>query len=297
MKSAIFFLLEKLEKGNSWLIIIAILMAPLSWSIESLKWKLLTNKFATISFPKALGSVLTGMSFAFVTPGKVGDFLGRMLYFDSGVRIRTIIAVLIGNFAHVIVTFVMGILGLVVLNIINPGWWQLLLLMIAVIIGIAFIFLYSRINSYDFPVKNHLSKFNRFLIALKILKRYSNSDLWKVCLFSLAKFCTYTIQFLIIASIFGISMNWIIGFFIAAAMFWLIMVIPSFIVADIIVRGYVAELLFISTGLVSSSVSILGGSYTLWLINWVIPAIIGSIVLLLFRFMNRHKKNTESLTA
>lgn len=285
---ALGYLLSKIKTGNAWMIFLAIFLAPVSWLIESIKWKYLTSKFAHITLFKSLSSVMTGMSFAFISPGKVGDFVGRMLYFDEKTRFRSVIAVLVGNLAHVMVTFLMGIIGLIILIFIAPGWWQLSLLIGAIAIGGVLAYLYFNLNRLSLQAKNPKSFYGKFLTALKILKRYSKKDLLKVCFFSLLKFSTYTIQFLIIAAIFGAEMNWILGFFIAAVMFWMIMVIPSFFIADIIVRGYVAELLFVSTSIVNSSVAVLGGTYTIWIINWVLPSIIGALTLLVYRLFNKN---------
>ncbi len=60
----------------------------------------------------------------------------------------------------------------------------------------------------------------------------------------------------------------------------MIAIIPSFLIADIGVRGFVAGLLFVNTGLASNALAIYSASYVIWLLNLVLPAIIGSLLLL-----------------
>ena len=104
-------------------------------------------------------------------------------------------------------------------------------------------------------------------------------------LVSLVRFCIYNLQFLMVANIMGAGIPWAGGILVSAVMFWMITVIPSFFVADLGVRGYVAGLLFTETGIAGNAVAILAGSYTIWLLNWVLPAIIGSMLLLTIRIV------------
>lgn len=265
------------------ILFLAVLLAPVNWIIESFKWRYLTKSFKQQSLLHALASVLTGMSFAFVSPGKVGDFAGRILYFNKRTRLRAIIATLVGNLAHVIITFLMGGIGLIVLNFYSTGWWQLSLLGLCFGSFALLLFLYLRIQQVQ-PYLRKISWLGKLGVALRILKRYKTDDLLRILAFSLLKLCVYTAQFVLLAYVFGTDMPLLAGYFIAFSMFWLITVIPSFFVADIIVRGYVAELLLVGTGIASAATPVLAGSYAIWLVNWVLPSLIGAATILIYRW-------------
>ncbi|MFX6258723.1 hypothetical protein ABTF80_21960, partial [Acinetobacter baumannii] len=66
-----------------------------------------------VSFGKAYKAIFAGQAFAFNTVNSVGEFLGRMFYLDDGNRLRSISLTMVGSLSQLIVTFIMGIAGLV----------------------------------------------------------------------------------------------------------------------------------------------------------------------------------------
>lgn|GEM_PF-100344 len=273
-----------LENSNAALVIFVILLAPVNWCTEAFKWQMLLRKIEPVPYIKALSSVLTGMAFGLVTPSKIGDFAGRILYLEDKNKLRAAIATLIGNTAQTLVTFIAGTCGLVYLNIRYPGSWQVFCLIAAIISGVCLAYFYIRIDTIANWAEGK-TWLRKVIISIRILKRYSKRELLQVLLVSLVRFCTYNTQFLIVANIMGAGIPWTGGFLLAAVMFWMITVIPSFFVADLGVRGYVAGLLFTETGIAGNGIAILAGSYVVWLLNWALPAIIGSLLLLTVRIV------------
>lgn len=282
---------KQFQSGKTGLMLVILLLAPTSWIIESLKWRFLLLKVQKISIWTAIAAVLTGMSFAILSPGKSGDFAGRILYLQSNTRWRGVVASLVGSFAHVLVTFFMAILGFSVLLLHHWDGQIFALFIIALCSGLGIAFLYFRIQKLNFKAKNRKSWWGKFLLALKVLRRYHPHDLIKVLMFSLVKFCLYTTQFVLVTYLFGSTLDFGVSFFTAAAMFWIIMIVPSMFVSDIFIRGFVAKFLFVDTGLIQDSTPIFAGTYIIWLTNWVLPSLIGALVLLINRLW--HKEKTE----
>lgn len=277
------------DGGNYTLIIVILLMAPMSWCIEAAKWRFILKKIQQISLPTAIASVLTGMSFAMVTPGKVGDFAGRILYLKENIRLRGTIATLVGSFAHIVVTFFLGTIGMAVVLTQHASWLEWTLFLTAITVGIGVALLFFNIHRLRFKPINKKSWLGKLLLALKILKRYDRKDLLKIVGLSFLKLCTYTTQFVLVTFLFGSPLSFELSFFVAAAMFWMIMIIPSFFVADVVVRGVVAEQLFVKTDIIMTSTPILAGTYIIWLINWVLPSIIGALSLMVYRLVMKYR--------
>lgn len=270
------------QEGNKLLMLLVLLLAPCNWMLEAFKWKLLLNKIEPVPFRRALASTLTGIAFSMVTPNKIGDFAGRILYVTDKNKLRAVVATLVGNLAHTIVTFIFGIIGLIYFNVYYPGLWQKFTL-IGALLGVALLLLlYLRINFLAEWVE-HKKWYRQLIVAIRILKRYSRKDLIQLLLLSSARFSVYCIQFLVLANLLGAGVDWMEGLLLAALMFWMITVIPSFLVADLGVRGFIAGLLFTTTAIAGNSMAILAGSYIIWLLNLVLPAIIGSLLLLTIR--------------
>lgn len=280
-------------QSERWGLMVAIVcMAPLSWFVESLKWRFLVRKIQVLSLGTAFASVLTGMSFAMVTPGKTGDFAGRILYLQSKSRLRGTIASLVGSFAHMLATFTIATPSFIIVYLISKDWKMLCLGLAVLISGGGLGWLYFNLHRWTFtPKKNNV--FNKLITALKVLKRYNRKDLKWVVFFSCIKFCIYTTQFVLVTWLFGNELGFFVSYATAAAMFWLIMVIPSFFLADVVVRGVVAKFLFIDTGISPSSTPIFAGTYIIWLVNWVIPSILGALTLLIIRLINSFSKEGD----
>lgn len=281
------------KSGSTLLIVLIVLLAPLNWALEAVKWHLMARKIEPISFLRALCAVLTGIAFSLVTPNKIGDFAGRILYLKEKGRLRGIIATLVGNWAHLIVTFVMGISGLIYFNLNYPGNWQKITLVSASVLLAALLFFYFRVERLAY-LAERARWMRKLVVALRILKRYSRKDLLSYLGLSLLRFSVYTLQFLLLINVLGAGIPWFSGFLLAALMFWMIAAIPSVFITDIGVRGFVAGLLFTQTGISDNALAILAGSYFIWLLNLVLPAIFGSFLLLTLRRRKTRPTDTPS---
>jgi hypothetical protein len=270
--------------GNKFLLALVLLLAPVNWMLEAKKWQMLLRKIEPLPFRRAFASTLTGIAFSLVTPNKIGDFAGRILYLDDKNKLRAVIATLVGNLAQTIVTFVFGIAGLIYFNIYYPGPWQGLALIAALLAAAILVFVYLRIDLIA-SWSEGKPWLRKIIISIRILKRYSRNDLLQLLWMSLIRFCVYNLQFLVLANVLGAGIPWHTGFLVSGLMFWMITVIPSIFVADLGVRGFIAGLLFTDTAISANSMAILAGSYMIWFLNLVIPAIIGSILILTIRII------------
>ena len=64
-------------------LIIALILVPVNWGIETFKWKYLIKKIEYISFSKAFKSILSGVTIGIFTPNRMGEFAGRIFYLES----------------------------------------------------------------------------------------------------------------------------------------------------------------------------------------------------------------------
>jgi len=270
------------QDGNRFLIWLVVLLAPVNWIMEARKWQLLLRKIEPLPFRKALASTLTGISFGLITPNRIGDFAGRILYLKHNARLRGAIATLISNLAQTVVAFAFGIIGLVYFNFAYRGGWPAVVLVAALGGTAVLLYFYLRIDI----LSRWIERFPRLRslgIAFRVLRKYSKRDLLKVLGIALIRFCIYNLQFLTFINVFGAGIPWLSGFFLTGLMFWMLTMLPSIFIADLGVRGFVAGLIFTDTGIAANAVSVLAGSYFIWFLNLVIPAIIGSFLLLTIR--------------
>lgn len=269
-------------------ILVGLVLAPLNWLAEAVKWQLLLKKIEKIPLKRAYASVLSGISIALISPNKTGDFLGRILFLKKKNWLHGSIASLLASFSQVVVTFLFGFLGMIYLQVYYSTNWTIYLL-IAASAGLALLlYFYINIDRLS-KVATRFKKLRLLVISFYVLKRYSRKELWKILGIALLRFCIYTFQFLILLYSFNGKTPFFTGFFLAGLMFWLITVIPTFFVADIGVRGFVTGLVFISTGVCRNPFPVLCASYLLWLMNWALPAVIGSILIVWEKIFKRKR--------
>ena len=62
-----------------WYLIVALLLMPLNWWLESKKWHILLSAFLTWPFSRAWRATIAGVSVSAATPNRIGEIGGRML--------------------------------------------------------------------------------------------------------------------------------------------------------------------------------------------------------------------------
>src|SRR5690606_37217484 len=118
--------------------------------------------------------------------------------------------------------------------------------------------------------------------VLGFVKRISNETVFKVVLYSLMRYLTFSFQFYYLLFLFGIDMSYLEAMVAIASMYLLSSIIPSIFIFDVIIKGGVAVYLF---GLIGVSESIVLSIVTfMWILNFVFPSVIGSYHVLRFKF-------------
>jgi len=77
-------------KENYQLVGLTLILVPINWLFEVLKWKLLIDKIQNMPLVKAIKSINFGISLALITPNNIGDFGGRLLYIEKEKRWQAI---------------------------------------------------------------------------------------------------------------------------------------------------------------------------------------------------------------
>ena len=99
-----------------------------NWTIEAQKWRLLLVGTERFSLWKSLQSVLTGVAVSVITPNRIGEYMGRILYLRNVHKIQGITVTIIGSFAQLIITGFLGLIGVAyyILNVQNFSWLTIL---------------------------------------------------------------------------------------------------------------------------------------------------------------------------
>ncbi len=274
---------ESFTTPLAWNLVAVILLMVVNWSIEAVKWKISVKPIQQVSFLKAFRAVLSGVSFSVSTPNRVGEYLGRVLYMDEGNRLKTISITIVGSISQLIITLLMGCIGLILLRtavesnqLLSPIWMKVILYgTIAVLSGL--ILFYFRL-SWIIKWVDKLPGSNRFAYLVRALEDFDAGLLFKLVLLSALRFVVFIVQYYLLFHLFAVEISWWNCLWSVSLTFFVLAVIPSFAIADIGLRGEVGIRLI---GIFATNqLGILFTTITIWFVNLIVPAIIGSLLLL-----------------
>lgn len=266
-----------------WNLVAVILLMVVNWSIEAFKWKISVRPIQPVSFLKSFRAILSGVSFSVSTPNRVGEYFGRVLYMDEGNRLKTISITIVGSISQLIITLLMGFAGLLILRpgieanqLISPIWMNVIIYGTAGVLTMLLLF-YFRL-AWLIRWVDRLPGSNRFAYLIKALEDFDAGLLLRLLFLSLMRFVVFIIQYYLLFRLFAVDVTWVQTFWTVSVSFLVMAVIPSIAIIELVQRGKV-----MTTILALYSSNGLGVSFTalgIWLINLIIPAIVGSVLIL-----------------
>lgn len=268
-------------------LVLVVLLMVVNWVLESLKWWHLTRILAPMSIWKAIEAVFCGLTWAVFTPNRIGEYGGRVMFLPNRKRIHGIFAMAVGSFGQNVITNVLGAGALVwfLYSYIPLNSW--LMAGTTIIAGsfmalmLVFYFhikwLVKLLNSIKF-----LRKYHRFF---DIMGNYKAGELINIMWFCLARFFVFTFQYYLVIHLLipgipllQLSLLMFVFFFIQSA-------IPSLDLLDIGVRSFTAGALF---GYIThQTIAVVVAVSLIYIINLIIPAILGSIFVFKLKFFDR----------
>lgn len=253
---------------------VSILLIGFNWGFEALKWQWLVSKFYKVSFSTSFRAILAGNSISLWIPNRTGEYLGRILYVPSEVRVKGILATLVGSAAQLAITLIMGGGGLLFYIYFQLKNFYLFLgtgLMV-LISGAVLLFLYFHIQRVRRFIP-HYDKLKKIRKYARIYREYAVADLSRVLLYSLIRYLIFCTQFLLLTRVFGANIPIVDGFFLLFLIYLIQTAVPTTALTELGMRGVTTVFFF--QVYTSNIAAVLAASYTLWVINLAVPGIIG----------------------
>lgn len=266
------------QTGPNYLLYLAIALMPLNLGFEAWKWHMLAASAQRISFKQAVLSYIAGISFSLITPNRIGEYPGRILYLKKTNTFRLVSVSILGAIAQMLTLFLYGLAGLIYFNIKFPGTMHMLVLAGCFVVTIIVAIVYWRFETW-MPLIQRIKwlKRYRYHIYGKLLNRFTPTEQTRILLVSIVRYATYTAQYLILLLWLKVDVPIGEGFLLCALFFWVIAVIPSVTLVELGERGQVG--LYIFHHFSQNTIGILGATVGVWCINLIVPGIIGSILL------------------
>ena len=273
---------------QQWKIWVVIILMLVNWGIEARKWQSAICQVQKISYLRAFKATLTGVTMASFTPNRIGEYLGRMLYIEEGKRMQSISLTIICSIAQLLITMIAGVAGILYLKSYlyqhpTPGHLALQFFLNALAFGVIFTFViltifYFRV-SWLVRLLKKISSSGKFLVYIKVLEDFNATILLRILSLSFSRYLVFIVQYYLLFSVFGVSLTWWQTFGGMSVIFLVMAVVPTFTFLTELGLRWEASIQVIELFSVNT-VGIFATSFGIWLINLIIPALIGSLLIL-----------------
>jgi hypothetical protein len=288
--------LHAITGPQQWKLWLVVALMPLNWGIEARKWQLALRSTGGISYRDALKAIFTGTTMASFTPNRMGEYLGRILYVKEGRRIAAISLTIVCSMAQLLITLLIGTLGVIYLRhslhrISLPaparlewGLNALLFLVIALLVSLTIIyFRFSRMLS----VLKKIPGAGKYLAYVKVLENFDATILLRILFLSFGRYIVFIVQYALIFPVFGVSLGFGQVWGGMSVVFLVMAIVPTFTFLTEMGLRWEASIQVLEIFSVNT-VGIFAASFAIWLINLIIPALIGSLLIVSIKlFKNR----------
>ncbi len=260
----------------------------LNWGLEARKWQLALRPLGRVSLALSYRAIFSGATMAFFTPNRMGEYLGRMLYLEPGKRWSSISLTVVCSIAQLLTTLVVGATGLIFLRPVIAGAWEgsnidiifWINLLIAVVFAVATVLtiFYFRLSSLV-RWAGAWRWMRKWVVYLRPLQAFNATILLRILSLSVSRYLVFVTQYYLLFEVFEVEMGWWQSFWSVSVIFLTIALIPSMaMLTELGIRwGASVEVLRLFS---PNIVGIFASSLSAWVINLVIPALIGSLLIL-----------------
>lgn len=273
---------------------LVLLLMLINWGIEAKKWQIQVSGIEDVSFFRSFRAVFSGQAFGFGTLNGVGEYAGRALYMQAGNRLRSIAVTMVGSLSQLIVTFVMGLMGLFYLRYFFPlqqnimhglsVFWLDALIWGICIFCVLLIALYFSLSWVTKAVEK-IPFVSRFAFFIQKVEDLSKKELTRILYLSFIRYFVFVMQYLLLLQIFKVEVSFLQAGWLVCILFLVLTIIPTITLAELGIRGELSIQLF---GLISANtIGIIFTASGIWFINRVIPALAGSLFILGVRLFKK----------
>ena len=227
-------------------------------------------------------------------PNRVGEYLGRMMYLPEGNRLRTISVTLVGSFAQLLVTLIAGLAGLVILKeklltgFPDIGIWYQFILYGLVFLTLVLLLLYFNVAGGVALFRDWI-RAERYVYLVEALQYFNTSLLARVLLLSFIRYGVFLAQYILVFYLFDVTVPLLTVIWVMNIVFLAMAVVPSIALVEVGLRGEISIRLM---GLFSTNALGIGlTSITIWFLNLILPAILGSLLILNLRVFKKRNEN------
>ena len=275
------------ESWRNWKLWFVVVLMVFNWGIESKKWQILVHHVQDFSFYRAFKSVLSGCSITMLTPNRIGEYGGRIIYVEEKNRIKAISLTLVGSLSQLLVTMIMGTIGLLYLGYLShnnakvhavlPEFWGDLLIYLSMGLTVILLLFYLRLG-WLVRTMEKLPSLQKVVNHIKVLDEFSERNLVHILLLSFVRYLVFVLQYILLLQVMGVYIPVFLCFWLMSVFYLVMAVAPTIGFIDLPVRVSASWVIF--KWYTDNELGVSTASLGIWIINLVVPAIIGSLLIL-----------------
>ena len=257
-----------------WYLAAVLVLMPVNWWLEALKWHGFLSVHSNIPFQRSFKAVTGGIALSLFTPNRIGEYGGRLLFMPYAIRWPVVFSRLMSSISQNLIAYSAGVIALIFL------FDSFIFIKVTGIISIllaAFCFFRMR-KVVDWICRRKLHPaFIKLANQLSHLSDYKSPLLGRSLWISLLRYVVYTSQFVLLLHAFEPQIPFGILYMGVSALYLFQTLVPMPPVTDVLARTNLALILWSGTGMSELSISL--ASFIVWMINLLVPAILGSLAI------------------
>jgi hypothetical protein len=267
---------QRWADGEWTLLLAAVLLMPVNWSLEILKWRTLLRPFWKIPLSVAVQAVAAGVALSLITPNRVGDYGGRVLAVPAAHNWAAVLATAAGSMAQLIALLSGGLAGAffylreraLLPAQIEGMWWLVVLatlLLLAAFFNLPLLAkLLQRINIPE-----------RWTAPFSRLAAYRAPVLLQGLIWAFLRYFVYVLQYYLLLRFFGVELAFGAALGGIATIYLLQVCLPLPPLAALLARGEAALLIWAPFS--PAPLHLLSATFALFIINLLLPALLGAV--------------------
>lgn len=249
--------------------VLACLLTPINWLVESAKWKLLAAQVEEISLWVAVKATLSGLASSVITPFRLGDPVGKVLFLQEGNRMQGSFLSVTGSLLQLAATMLFGVIGIIYISaftinkaLVDYYVYGAVVIAAAVILGVVAFYIIKK----------------KYAATLQATLSIGWAKLSRAFALSVFRYMLFIAQFVLVFMAYG-EFNIVQVAVLVPVYFFVAAFVPMFIATEGPTRGAIALAVF---GTLYNPFSV---ATMVWIINLLIPAGVG----LVFIWQNKNK--------
>lgn len=262
--------LSKTYPSMVWPILICLALVFVNWYHELMKWSISVDYICPQTQRSVkVKSFMAGMLTGFLTPNLLGNFIGRIFYFEATKRPALIGITLFSNAAQFLASIIFGVVSLILIGLPQnlSGENELIMLIFCCLLCLIMLLCYLF-------VKKTPKFFLRWKWGMQINESLQTAFSLRLNLLgiSLSRHFVFSIQFVLLLMAFGMGFESQNLFLVWQVYFWSTL-IPSVWFGKLIIRESVA--LWVFSYYTHQVEVVLMASVLLWFLNQGLTALVG----------------------